>query len=51
MTAAVCARSFLHQAKPELVKELRDAVAHCDEELEKLKARACRVDARVPCSP
>jgi hypothetical protein len=30
----------VHQPKPALVKELRDAVTHCDEELEKLKARA-----------
>ena len=40
LTTAVCARSFVHQAKPALVKELRDAVSNCDEELEKLKARA-----------
>ena len=31
----------MHQPKPELVKELREAVADCDEELEKLKARTC----------
>ena len=30
----------MHQPKPALVKELREAVTHCDEELEKLKARA-----------
>jgi len=40
LTTAVCSRSFVHQAKPALVKELRDAVSNCDEELEKLKARA-----------
>ena len=52
LTMAVCARSFVHQAKPELVKELRDAVANCDEELEKLKARAlARTRVCVPCSP
>ena len=52
LTMAVCARSFVHQAKPALVKELRDAVANCDEELEKLKARAlARTRVCVPCSP
>jgi hypothetical protein len=30
----------VQQAKPALVAELREAVANCDEELQKLKARA-----------
>jgi hypothetical protein len=39
-TGARSTRRYVQQAKPALVAELREAVANCDEELQKLKARA-----------